>query len=100
MAWAWVLAVPLGIAGGVAVVRLWWHVERALFAPASRPAPRAARPRPASPRPERLGPDGHVEFARGLLGVAGWYLEQVEAEAARPGLPPAGVIDARHREGP
>jgi hypothetical protein len=54
---------------------------------------RRARPRPVGPRVEvvevvrarrgRAGGGVHVEFARGLSGLADWYLSECERETGR-----------------
>ena len=80
----WPAAVLGGVAFTLELVALLAAIgprpERPPPVPARRPAgdrgPRATRPRPEL--------DGrHVEFARGLAGVAAWYLTECEREAQR-----------------
>jgi hypothetical protein len=77
----WPAALAGAVAGTIALVVLLARWDR------------RARPRPVAPRVEvveviqgRPRPGGggvHVEFARGLAGLADWYLSECERETQR-----------------
>ena len=83
---AWVGVWPAAVLGATAVtvgmLSGWAALDRRLFTP----HPPRARPvvvaGPRGPRPLD-GDGGHVAFARGLAGLAGWYLAECERQETR-----------------